>query len=402
MYKQGGVVGNDRPPFTMKSANTSTMIRTRHAIFLAFTAGLIGCGEDMSAKSRWQELKPGVYVAEKSVLISQMMPDDVLYFVNGEKITKADYSEESKILEGLYKLQRGSEAAASKSGRKFLNALRRNIPSQLVQRKLFVQAARESGVQLPPGGEAAFREKFIKTLPRRPKGNELEKVMGPDAYARLRRKFAEDALIDAYRANYWTNSYLTVSEEAISNKWEEVQRVNAKADKLNAKMRKKALEFRQKVLDGGDFGALALKYAKVHPEYGTNWTSAVLAEFTPEEDIYKWLVNAKEGDISEPLEMDDGLAIVKVVSLHNADLPKGFKPETEYTMVRCTFYIYNKFVEETSPETIREVFLDEQLKKAHGELGKILWNKAVIELPNGEDFFKKGKEVQKSKDGKNN
>ena len=369
----------------------------RFGLSFVLATAILGCGEDASVKSRWQELKPGVYVAEKSVLISQMASDDVLYFVNGEKITKADYSVELKILEGLYKLQRGKEAATSKAGKKFLGSLRKNIPSQLVQRKLYVQAATESGVQPSAGAEAAFREKFIKTLPRRPKGNEIEKTMGPEAYARLERKFAEDALIDAYRAHYWTNSYLTVSEEAISNKWEEVQRVNAKADKLNTKMRAKALEFRQKVMEGGDFGELTLKYAKVHPEYGTNWTSAVLSEFTPEEDIYKWLINAKDGDISEPLEMDDGLAIVKVISRHNADLPKGFKPEDEYTMVRCTFYIYNKFVEETSPETIRQAFLDEQLQKAHGELGKILWDKAVIELPNGEDFFKKVKQVKNEK-----
>lgn len=376
----------------MKSAHNGKKMGIRHIVFLVLAAGVLGCGEDMSVKSRWQELKPGVYVSEKSVAIRDMAPDDVLYFVNGEKITKADYTAESKVLEGLYSLHRGRDAAASKSGRKFLAASRKNIPSQLVQRMLYLQAAKESGVQPAVGAEASFREKFIKTLPRRPKGKELEKAMGPVAYARLERKLAEDALIDAYRAHYWTNSYLTVSEEAISNKWEEVLRVNEKADKMNAKMRAKALEFRQKVLDGADFGELTLKYAKVHPEYGTNWTSAVLAEFTPEEDIYKWLINAKDGDVSEPLEMDDGLAVVKVVSRHPADLPDGFKPEDEYTMVRCTFYIFNKYVEGTSPETIRQTFLDEQLQKAHGELGKILWNKAVIELPNGDDFFRKAKQ----------
>ena len=142
---------------------------------------------------------------------------------------------------------------------------------------LYLQAAKESGVQPAVGAEASFREKFIKTLPRRPKGKELEKAMGPVAYARLERKLAEDALIDAYRAHYWTNSYLTVSEEAISNKWEEVLRVNEKADKMNAKMRAKALEFRQKVLDGADFGELTLKYAKVHPEYGTNWKGITIS-----------------------------------------------------------------------------------------------------------------------------
>ena len=370
----------------MKSAHNGKKMRIRHIVFLVLAAGVLGCGEDMSVKSRWQELKPGVYVSEKSVAIRDMAPDDVLYFVNGEKITKADYTAESKVLEGLYSLHRGRDAAASKSGRKFLAASRKNIPSQLVQRMLYLQAAKESGVQPAVGAEASFREKFIKTLPRRPKGKELEKAMGPVAYARLERKLAEDALIDAYRAHYWTNSYLTVSEEAISNKWEEVLRVNEKADKMNAKMHAKALEFRQKVMDGGDFGELTLK---------------VLAEFTPEEDIYKWLINAKDGDVSEPLEMDDGLAVVKIVSRHPADLPDGFKPEDEYTMVRCTFYIFNKYVEGTSPETIRQTFLEEQLQKAHGELGKILWNKAVIELPNGDDFFRKPKQGKEIKDTEN-
>ena len=92
--------------------------------------------------------------------------------------------------------------------------------------------------------------------------------------------------------------------------------------------------------------------------------------------------------------MDDGLAIVKLVSRHRAELPKGFTPEDEFTMVRCTFYIFNKVEEGTTPELIRKTFLQEQLQKAHGELGIKLWNEAVIELPNGEDFFKK-KESQK-------
>ena len=83
------------------------------------------------------------------------------------------------------------------------------------------------------------------------------------------------------------------------------------------------------------------------------------------------------------------------------DLPDGFKPEDEYTMVRCTFYIFNKYVEGTSPETIRQTFLEEQLQKAHGELGKILWNKAVIELPNGDDFFRKPKQGKEIKDTEN-
>ena len=93
----------------MKSAHNGKKMRIRHIVFLVLAAGVLGCGEDMSVKSRWQELKPGVYVSEKSVAIRDMAPDDVLYFVNGEKITKADYTAESKVLEGLYSLHRGRD-----------------------------------------------------------------------------------------------------------------------------------------------------------------------------------------------------------------------------------------------------------------------------------------------------
>ena len=359
----------------------------RRTVLFAALAVLAGCGDD-SATSKWQTLSPGVYVAEKSVPLRDMSPDDVLYFVNGEKITKADFDERAALETAIFVLQKGDQKMPQKSKRKMLSGIRKNVPSHLVQRKLYLQAAGKSGVEPKPGEEQKKEETFLKRLPRRPKAGELEKKMGASVYAALKRSFAEDALIEAYRASYWTNSYLTVSEEAISNKWEEVQRVNAKADTMNAKMRAKALEFKQKVQEGGDFGELTLKYAKVHPEYGTNWTSAVLAEFAPEEDIYKWLSGAKDGDISDPIELDDGLAVIKLVSRHRANLPKGFTPEDEFTMVRCTFYIFNKYVEETSPESIREVFLREQLQQAHGELGVRLWNAAVIELPNGEDFFK--------------
>lgn len=359
----------------------------RRTVLIAALAVLAGCGDD-SVASKWQTLSPGVYVAEKSVALRDMSPEDVLYFVNGEKITKADFDERAALETAIFELQKGDRKMSQKSERKFRTGIRKNVPSHLVQRKLYLQAAGKSGIAPKPGEEQRLEEAFLKKLPRRPKEGELEKKMGTAVYAALKRSFAEDALIEAYRASYWTNSYMTVSEEAISNKWAEVQRVNAKADAMNAKMRAKALEFKQKVQEGGDFGELTLKYAKVHPEYGTNWTSAVLAEFAPEEDIYKWLSGAKSGDISDPIEMDDGLAVIKLVSRHRADLPKGFTPEDEFTMVRCTFYIFNKYVEGTSPESIRQVFLREQLQQAHGELGIRLWNAAVIELPNGEDFFK--------------
>jgi len=359
----------------------------RTAVLVA-VAFLAGCGKE-SVTSRWQTLEPGVYVAEKSVAIRDMSPDDILYFVNGEKITKADFDERYAFEAAMYALEKGDRKTTQKAERKLLSSIRRNVPSHLLQRKLFLQAAGKSGIKPKERAAAKIEEAFLKKLPRRPKAGELEKKLGASVYTTLKRTFEEDALIDAYRANYWTNSYLTVSEEAISNKWAEVQRVNAKADAMNEKMRKKALEFRQKVLEGGDFAELTKKYAKVHPEYGTEWTTAVLAEYSPDEDIYKWMSGAKEGDVSGPVEMDDGLASGKLVSRHKADLPKGFTPEDEFTMVRCTFYIFNKYVEETTPESIRQVFLDDQLQKAHGELGIRLWNAAVIELPNGEDFFKK-------------
>lgn len=368
-------------------------------IAIAAIAALAGCGKE-STSSKWRDLKPGVYVAEKSVAIKDMTPSDVLYFVNGEKITKADFDERFALESTIFKLRREGSQFAPKALKNYIAGIKKNIPSHLVQRKLFLQAAGKAGVKADEKAVAKLNSDFLKGLPRRPKEGELEKKLGSEVFSAYKKSLEEDAIIAEYRAKYWTNSFLTVSEEAISNKWAEVLRVNAKADKMNAKTREKALEFKQKVLEGGDFGELTQKYAKVHPEYGTNWVSAVLADFSPEEDIYKWLVNAKTGDISEPLEMDDGLAIVKLVSRHRADLPKALKPEDEFTMVRCTFYIFNKYEEGTTPELIRKVFLDEQLKKAHGELGVKLWHEAVIELPNGEDFFKGKSSTKAQKESK--
>ena len=360
----------------------------RLLIVAVAVATFAGCGRE-SVSSNWRNLKPGVYVAEKSVAIRDMEPGDVLYFINGEKITKADFDERFKLESTLFKMRREGSQASPKALKRYIAGMKKNVPSHLVQRKLFLQAAKKAGVGAEEGAVAKLDADFAKSLPRRPKEGELEKKMGAEVFPAFKKSLEEDAIIAAYRAKYWTNSFLYVSEEAVSNKWQDVLRFNAKADKENAKMRAKALEFRQKVLNGEDFGKLTQKYAKVHPEYGTNWTSAVLADFSSEDDIHKWLVNAKTGDISEPIEMDDGLAIVKLVSRHRAELPKGFTPEDEFTMVRCTFYIFNKVEEGTTPELIRKTFLQEQLQKAHGELGIKLWNEAVIELPNGEDFFKK-------------
>lgn len=366
-------------------------IMTKHChymLLLVLGALLWGCSGDDDS---WKSLEPGVYVSEEvSKTLAEMDSADALYVVNGEKITKADFDRRFALDSALHYLRTGR--APSKSDKKFLKGVKQNVPSLLVQKKLLVQGAAKAGITEPPEKYLKkARTDFERSLPRTMTQEALKKKLGDDTYEALQEKLRDEAIISAFMVQYWTNSFVQVDEEVISNKWAEVLRVNAKADVENAKMHKKALEFRQKVLDGGDFAELTKKYAKVHPEHGQEWQTAVLAEFSPEEEIYGWLKKAQTGDVSEPLEMDDGLSIVKVVERRRANLPKGFTPEDEYVMVKCTFYIFNKYEEGTSPDTIRIVYLKEKYQSAYGELGIRLWNQAVIQLPNGENFFGKKK-----------
>ena len=112
-------------------------------------------------------------------------------------------------------------------------------------------------------------------------------------------------------------------------------------------------------------------------------------EFTEEnQQLRDWLKTANAGDISGPIDLDDGIAIVKVVDKWKEPQGQGHEPVDEFELVRCTFKAYQYTLVETEEE-IRKQYRIELERNLMSQLGERLWKNAVIEFPNGKDFWGK-------------
>ena len=113
-----------------------------------------------------------------------------------------------------------------------------------------------------------------------------------------------------------------------------------------------------------------------------------LDELDSEDPLLHWLVRAEVGDISDPIEMDDGISIVGLKMKHEMENPEPGEPNIwDYELVRCAFYAYEKLDEIEDHDELVEDMLSARRRFAMEELRKKLVEKAVIEFPSGQNLF---------------
>lgn len=352
-------------------------------VFLSAVLLFAGCGNE-GPKA------PGIYVDEaKDVLMKDLSPTDVIVRVNGVDITKQDFLVRRSLNEKVYRLRNKIELGAkNRKAKKYILAMERSIPDEYIRHELVRQAADEAGIVVPEKLLKAEFKKFLNYIGR-PKDS-MDKVLarlGNDE-GRVLVDFMKDGLrAEILRDTLATNGYYTVTDEMVSNHLARITAWNENADRLNEKARKKANHFREKVVNGADFTELGKKTAQIHPEYAEEWDSFQLMEFTEEnQQLRDWLKTANAGDVSGPIDLDDGIAIVKVVDKWKEPQGQGHEPVDEFELVRCTFKAYQYTLVETEEE-IRKQYRIELEKNLMSQLGERLWKNAVIEFPNGGDFW---------------
>lgn len=361
-----------------------------HSLSIAFLSAVLllaGCGKE-------EPKAPGLYVDEtKSVLMKNLSPRDVIVRVNGVDITKKDFLVRRSLNEKIYRLRNKIELGTkNRKAKSYIQTMEKSIPDEYIRHELVRQAADEAGITVPEKRLKSEYKKFLNYIGR-PKDS-MEKVValiGKDEGRVLVDFMREGIRAELLRDTLATNGYYTVTDEMVSNHLARIVAWNKNADRLNEKARKKANQFREKVLNGGDFKELGKKTAQIHPEYAEEWDSFQLMEFSEEnQQLRDWLATANAGDISGPIDLDDGIAIVKVVDKWKEPQGEGNEPVDEFQLVRCTFTAYQYTLVETEDE-IRRQYLAELEKNLMGQLGDRLWKNAVIEFPNGRDFWGKAK-----------
>ena len=333
---------------------------------------LSGCGEGA----------PEVLVAERESLLPHLPPEAVIVSVNGETLTRHQFDVAQSLYATVFRMRKPSRSV--EECRRMAQAQAENIVTDFIRSALLRQEAARRGIEPDAEVLAATTKRMLGTLQRRRGTLEgVAKEIGGEEGALFCDIVTGDALGVTLRTAVGGDR-LTVTDEDVDAEQVWIAAFNERAVATNAVNLARATALVQELRGGGDFAAAAAAYSDVIPEQGTDWWAERFLEDTEPPALAAWLKTAAEGDVSDPIEMEDGLAIVKALAIE-----REYDDDTLtlYRLARITFYIFET-IEIIPREALREVLADERMKAVHRELAKRLHDEAVIEWPSGTDLFK--------------
>ena len=341
---------------------------------------------------------------EFSLISPRFKPEDVLFTVNGRPVTRADYDLWCNLRGRLFCLSRRLPLTGKgKEVNQYMRAMAVRVFPELTRKELVADAAAKAGVEPDEAGlrdaEADLLESIGQT---RSTFASVVKRLGPKYGSALTDFVRYNALEKAYLEKWATNDLNNVTAEEIEKQRQFNIEFNKKTDELNAESRQKALDAKKEIIEKDrQFAEVAKERADMNPEEGDRWQVFELAELEADDPFAQWLASAEVGDISDPIDFDDGLAIVGLRSKEPGNSAERPGEEVDfYDVVRILFKAYDKLEIPETDDEWSDAILDHRRREAIRALGKELLENADIQFPNGEDIFdektaKKGKKAVK-------
>lgn len=386
-----------------------TMVYSRH-IFLALLSAcflIAGCTDDLQSGNSDTVAGKVQNKATRSVtkvnylpspINPAIKPQDAILRINGKDITRAEYDLLFRTREKSFRRANGASLGVKDDKvRRYMASCRHELIGVFIRRELLRQAAAKKGLEPTDESFSAIASRFLRYIrvPSQNLDGALASVFTPEEAAFLRDGMECDALGEVYLRSWSTNDLDHVSDVEASNRVARILAVNEKTRALNAEARRKAAAAKAEILSGAKFYDVTTNRCELVPEQGMEWETFELGELEPTEDLCKFLTTANQGDISDPLDFDDGIGIVGVVVKEMGEAPEGYVPAEQYTLVRCLFRAYDLLDVPEDLDEVRQQILDERRAAARTALGEELMKAAVIEYPAGEQIFRK-----KAKKGK--
>ena len=351
---------------------------------------IVGCSDDdgKGAASARSASKTGQ--VKSPFPVDNLAPTTVVMLVNGCAVTQADYAGWYRLRERIYRVtNKLAKNERSDRTRAFAMENRSRVVGDLLRRELMRQEAERLGVVVPEESIRRMEKRFMSAIGHAGEPfSRTEKMFGGDAEL-LKKVIYMDVRDGLCLERASTNDLKKIPPKEIDDYIASAKKANAEAERKMAEQRERALRVREEILNGGNFAAVTSNRADIAKGDGTIWLTCSFAEAMEEnEALAKWLVTAKVGDISEPMDFDDGIAIVGLRYVFTEEDPEeGKEPEKEYDLVRCTFTAYDQIEDLDDRKGIESEMLDERRVQALGELGARLTSAAKIEYPLGTKIF---------------
>ena len=382
-------------------------------VFFAFlVVGLGGCtGEDgkadkdqKSAKTEKRAEKKKSKKFKSPFAVDNLPTNTIVMTVNGIGVTQQEYADWLRVKGKIVLLKKKPKAKTFDIGQYAQSILenRSRVHWELIRCELMNQYAEKNGLKATDAQILKSRNAITNIIVR------YEKAFPkPGAFEEARDKMVLErivqmsALDEACLRHSTTNDLTRVTDEEIDAQLKWIDEWNKTADQKDAESVEKAKKAKQEILAGTPFAEVAKKYSEIAPNEGEDWETFELDEFQADEPIAQWLISAKQGDISDPIELEDGYSIIGLRQLiEEQPEGEGEKVVRSYELVRCTFHAYEKIDVPENREQLRRDMLAERKRAAFQELGMKLMENAKIEYPQGTAIFEVAKPKKKKKSHK--
>lgn len=327
--------------------------------------------------------------------IDDLAPGTVVARVDGTPILQSDYMDWYRLRDRMYRVANGIPFdEKSDRTRSYAQNSRMLVPTQLVRRALVKNEAAKLGIK---PGEAEMRKaekRYMATIKRKGKPfSSVGGILGLDDISPVKSAIESEVLSELVLIASSTNNLKSVSDADVDARMKWIKEWNERADATNAVQRARAEQAKKDILGGGIFADIASNRSDKAKNEGTQWLIYDIQEALDEsEEFGAWLAASRQGDISDPIELEDGLSVIGVVNIvEDGDAKDGDKPQKQYELVRCLFDVYETLDEPESREELAKGMLAERKNAAMRELGERLTADAKIEFPLGDGIFARRK-----------
>lgn len=359
------------------------MAQKIYIIFIAF----IFCGCAPATKKN-----QNLVVGNKS--IAQMASNDEIVRVNGKALTRGEYDELVDLKERLFKIQHPNlgSGAVSRLKKHFVES----VLSEFVIRQLLVQDAhRKKHIPTTDAAKAIRRDTCIALKVDEARLDEKLMELGP-ARLVLEKVIHENMVIFSLRHALYKDK-LEVTEADVAARISQIQAVYERAEATNQLVMAKGRDLYKQLKEGADFFDMAEKFSEAKDSPAGVWGEFVKGQIENAQ-VLDAATHLPVGSVAEPLETDEGLFIIKVLyrsdDFNKPSLTVGAKVRLGRIVLRMFEGGANSPL--PSNEDIRKVLADEKIIAIQNEWLASLHSKAVIEYPNGTNFWAVGKTGQQA------
>ncbi len=333
--------------------------------------------------------EPGLIVGGPDKKIEEMTAGDVIVVVNGEALTKARYETMLQNTERAFKEAKPN--APEGQLKVFMAARRTALVREFISRKVYLQEAGRRKLTVTPERRAHFEGVFRAQAQRGGRTlDELAKNLG-DTRTEFARRIEERALIAALMEDEFGDS-LELTDEDVSKKIESNRRYNAMCQATNQLVKARGEQIVRELKGGADFQNLAARHSESDTDENGFWDELTRPEIE-DVNVRHAAFTLPVGAVSEPIETDEGLVIIKVLERTGVDAVVSEEPAT----VKLGRILLRLGAERVMPpeEDFRRQLAESKKNHYLQRFMQELQPRARIEFPNGTNLWEqtKGKSV---------